>query len=249
VTALTIGIITAGDPACKRGLAVNLAASHVRRAGAHLCVVDADPCSRDVTTRLATAGSSPEDFAAHPSVSVCALDASDARNDPPLWVLASAGVGLTGRAFGAVLRELRTRFDVVVCDLACGPDRPDLMPSEWFAGLDWVLVAVTPQLGAVQAADRFAAQFDDALDRGDIARSVRLGVVTTGDEGSTELSLDAVGAMLGERVLASVPQLWGRAAPNVGFGAALGIGELDDAVCGLFERLAAPSELATSRAS
>jgi len=55
--------------------------------------------------------------------------------------------------------------------------------------------------------------------------------------------------MLGEPVLASVPQLWGRAAPNVGFGAALGIDELDDAVWALFERLRATATATSSRAS
>jgi hypothetical protein len=38
-------------------------------------------------------------------------------------------------------------------------------------------------------------------------------------------------------VIGSVRQLWGRAAPNLGFGAALGIDDLDDAVGTLFDRL------------
>jgi hypothetical protein len=37
--------------------------------------------------------------------------------------------------------------------------------------------------------------------------------------------------------LGSVRQLWGRSAPNLGFGAALGIDDLDDAVGSLFARL------------
>ena len=80
---------------------------------------------------------------------------------------------------------------------------------------------------------------------------MQLGVVTTGDEGSTDVAPEVVGKALGHPVLGSIPQLWGRRAPNLGFGAALGIAELDDAVGALFERIEGRSALdrATSRAS
>jgi hypothetical protein len=39
-----------------------------------------------------------------------------------------------------------------------------------------------------------------------------------------------------------IPQLWGRAVPNRGFGAALAIPELDDAVSELFESFRAGRE-------
>ena len=65
MTALTIGITTARDPACKRGLAVNIAASVARNAAgvARVCLVDADPLTLDVTTRLAVRGPCLQDFA------------------------------------------------------------------------------------------------------------------------------------------------------------------------------------------
>jgi len=252
VTALTIGITTARDPACKRGLAVNLAASLGRRAtpGTRVCVVDADPTSRDVTTRLAAAGSSLDACAARAQGSVPFLDRVDSVCDPPLWVLPRAGTeaGPAQRPLGDVVGALRTQFDLVVCDLACGPQSA-LVPSAQLVGLDWVLLAVTPRRASVEAAVCFLEQFGHARVLGDIAESVQLGVVTTGDETSTELSADAVSTMLGEPVLASVPQLWGRAAPNVGFGAALGIDELDDAVCALFERLRPAAAITSSRAT
>jgi hypothetical protein len=144
---------------------------------------------------------------------------------------------------------LRSRFDVVMCDLACGPAGRGVVQSDRVVGLDWILLAVTPERGAVEAAARFVDQFGDAGLRGDRGRSVRLGVVTTTDEGSTELSPEVVAAMLGETVLASVPQRWGRAVPNVGFGAALGIDELDDAVWLLWQRLRTAATALSSRAS
>jgi len=64
-------------------------------------------------------------------------------------------------------------------------------------------------------------------------------VVITGDEGSVDLTAEMVAETLDGPVLGCVPQLWGRSVPNLGFGAALGIAELDDAVDTLFERLGA----------
>ncbi|MGO9872419.1 MAG: hypothetical protein ACLPVY_01360 [Acidimicrobiia bacterium] len=254
MSALTIGITNARDPACKRGLAVNLAASRARSTAgsSHVCVVDADPFSRDVTTRLAVTGRAAEDVGGDPQVSVRGLDPRldtlDTVHDPPLWVLPNvAGVGPGDRTLGELLRKLRARFDVVVCDLAGGPG-PDREMSGRFDELDWLLVAVTPRIEPVEATARFLAQFEAARDCGDVCGSVRVGLVTTGDEASTELSSDEVARMLDAPVLASVRQLWGRAVPNVGFGAALGIGELDESVAALFERLAGSAELAISRA-
>jgi hypothetical protein len=63
---------------------------------------------------------------------------------------------------------------------------------------------------------------------------VQLAVVCTGDESSTVLSLSEVEVILEVAVAGRVPQLWGRAEPNRGFGAALAIPELDDAVYDLF---------------
>jgi hypothetical protein len=259
VSALTIGITTARDPACNRGLAVNLAASRARSTAGNLrvCVVDADPCSHDVTTRLALSGRTPEDVGGYPQVCVPGLDgpvdalvdALDTVLDPPLWVLPSgAEVGPAHPTLADLLRTLRTRFDLVVCDLAGGAGRRDREMSGPFDELDWLLVAVTPGIEPVEAAARFLAQFEAARDCGHICGSLRVGLVTTGDESSTELSSDEVADMLGVPVVGSVRQLWGRAVPNVGFGAALGIGELDDSVSALFERLADTSELAISRA-
>jgi hypothetical protein len=216
-------------------------------------VVDADPFSQDVTTRLAVMGRASEDVGGYPQAPVPGLDprldALDTVHDPPLWVLPSvAGVGLADRALGDLLGTLRAGFDVVVCDLAGRPAGPDREMSGRFDELDWLLVAATPRIEPVEAAARFLAQFEAARDCGQVCGSVRVGLVTTGDETSTELNSDEVAQMVGEPVLASVRQLWGRAIPNVGFGAALGIGELDDSVSALFERLAGTAELAISRA-
>ena len=49
MTALTVGVTTAKNSACKRGVATNIAASLARHsaASARVCVVDADPLVLD----------------------------------------------------------------------------------------------------------------------------------------------------------------------------------------------------------
>jgi hypothetical protein len=266
VAALTIGITSAGVPACKRGLAVNLAAIRARDTDGRerVCVVDADPRLLDVTTRLPVRGPRLEDFLdADMRADVRADREAGGRagslaavHEPPLWVLPSSGAGVASayRATAHALPLLRAEFDVVICDLVSGASGPTRVAGR-LEHLDWLLLAVTPDVEPVEAAARFLDHFDDARSRGEIADSVQLGIVTTGDEGSTDLSPEVVGNALGRPVVGSVRQLWGRSAPNPGFGAALGIAELDDAVRALFDRLLGQihggraSDPVTSRAS
>ena len=125
VPALTVGITTARNPACKRGIAVNLGASLARDAQRprRVCVVDADPLNLDVTTRLTVRGPVLEDFADRAMPDSSALGSV---HEPPLWVLpsAGAGVGLTRRASHHALHQLRRDFDVVICDMLGGPSGP-----------------------------------------------------------------------------------------------------------------------------
>jgi len=254
VAKLTIGITSAGAPACKRGLAVNLAAIRARdtEGRERVCVVDADPRLLDVTTRLPVRGPRLEDVLD----GTVRADSLAAVHEPPLWVLPSSGAGVASafRATAHALPLLRAEFDVVICDLVTGASGPTRVAGR-LEHLDWLLLAVTPDVEPVEAAARFIDHFDDARGRGEIADKVQLGIVTTGDEGSTDLSPEVVGNALGRPVVGSVRQLWGRSAPNPGFGAALGIDELDDAVRALFDQLVgqidsrrAPNPV-TSRAS
>jgi hypothetical protein len=249
VTALTVGITTACSPACKRGLALNLAAIRARALPEHrVCVVDADPRGLDVTTRLAVRGPFLEDYAER----FLPLEMLASVHEPPLRVLpsAGAGLGLAHRGATRALPHLRSAFDLVVCDLPSGAAETGRVFGR-LEDLDWLLVAVTPDVEPVEDAVRLFARIDDAVARGDIEPSVRIGVVTTGDESSIDLSPEVVGRALGRPVVGSVPQLWGRAAPNLGFGATLGIDELDDAVDALFARIDARSarDTASSRSS
>jgi len=215
-------------------VATNFAAGLARHSAvsARVCVVDADPLALDVTTRMAVAGPVLEDFAgrARPAAAQLACVGS-----PPMHVLPCGGgpVARLRLAADAALRELRDAFDVVVCDLPGGPSGPGRALGARLESLDWLVLAVTPERSAVGATSHFLEHFQTARDRGDIG-GVRLAVVCTGDESTVSLSLAEVERLLATPVAGRVPQMWGRAEPNRGFGPALAIPELDDAVYDLF---------------
>ncbi|MGQ0824916.1 MAG: hypothetical protein ACT4OX_07815 [Actinomycetota bacterium] len=237
-TSLTIGITTARAPECKRGVAVNVAASIARayEGEGGVCVVDADPLARDVTTRLPVRGVFLEDFADQIPPAVDRIGTLD---NPPLAVLGCAAEGLGRVRFAAdrAFPALRRAFDVVVCDLVGGPTGPGRVVGARLDVLDWLLLAVTPEPGAVAASQHFLEHFNTARQREVIEPDLQVGVLCTGDESSAELSFAEVGAALDAPVVGTVPQLWGRAEPNLGFGAALAIPELDDAVCDMLVML------------
>jgi MinD-like ATPase involved in chromosome partitioning or flagellar assembly len=229
VTALTVGITTARDPACKRGVATNFAASLARNSSisARVCVVDADPMTLDVSTRMGLHGPVLEDFArpAMPRVGQLARTFS-----PAMTVLPSDGAAVARLHYAAerALPELRRVFDVIVCDLPGGPSGPGSVLGSRLEQLDWLVLTVTPDPGAVAAAHHFLEHFETARTRGDVG-SVELAVVCTGDENSALLDRIDVETALGVRVAGRIPQLWGRSEPNMGFGPALAIPDLDDA--------------------
>ena len=234
VTALTVGVTTTRDPACKRGLATNIAASVARHAATaeRVCVVDADPLALDVSTRLGLAGPVLEDYAGPTPPTTAQL----ARLHSPNLTFVpcrGGGIGRVRLAVEHALPALRDAFDVVVCDLPGGPSGPPSAVGNRLETLDWLVLAVTPEPGSVHAAAHFLELFETARSRGDV-RGVELAVVATGDESCSELDRGEVDAMLGITTAARIPQFWGRAVPNLGFGPALAIPELDDAVYELF---------------
>ncbi len=237
VTALTVGVTTAKHPECKRGVATNVAAALSRHSAvsARVCLVDADPLTLDVTTRLAVAGPVLEDFARPSPPPIGRLGHL---TSPMMSVLPCGGgpIGKVRLAMERALPELRAGFDVVVCDLPVGPTGPGLAVGGRLDLLDWLVLAVTPTPTAVAAASHFLEHFRTAQDRGDVG-GVQLAVVCTGDESSADLHHQEIESMLGVVVTARVPQLWGRAEPNLGFGPALAIPEVDDAVYDLFVSL------------
>jgi cellulose biosynthesis protein BcsQ len=213
---------------------VNVAAALARHSAVsdRVCVVDADPLSLDVTTRLAVGGPTIEDFA---KPELPNLGRLGRLHSPAMAVVPSSG-GPAQRvrlAADRALPVLGDAFDVIVADLPGGPTGPGLVLGGRLDVLDWLVLAVTPERTAVAAAAHFLEHFETAKRRGDIS-DVQLAIVCTGDENSTTMSEHEVADQLDAAVAGRIPQLWGRAAPNKGFGPALAIPELDDAVYDVF---------------
>jgi hypothetical protein len=245
VPAFTVGVTAARFEACKRGIAANYAAIVARGGDASVCVVDADPRSCDVGTRLSVQSPALRRFA---NTYLAADDPQPAPRcltrlaHPPLHVL-PIEPGYVDRpyvsAYGAAMAAVRRAFEIVVVDLPVGAARPGpTLDGRLVDQVDMLVLAVTPDRPAVAATLRYLELFATAQERGEIAPHVRVACVLTGDEGSTMLDPDDVEELLGDAVVARIPQLWGRALPNVGFGPTLGFGFLERAVDDLHELLA-----------
>jgi MinD-like ATPase involved in chromosome partitioning or flagellar assembly len=237
VPAFTLGVTSARFEACKRGVAANYAAMVARHEAGSVCVLDADPRSCDVGTRLAVSGTSMHRFAA-PKLQgeVEKLDARTlpALEFPPLYVLPAepAFVDLDYRlSYDAVVSAAREAFDVVVVDMPVGAGRPGpTLDGRLVDRLDGLLLTVTPDRAAVAATLRHLELFAEAHQRGAIAAHVFIAVAITGDEGSSVLDPDDVAEVLGDAWVGNIPQLWGRALPNEGFGPTLGVDFLEEEI-------------------
>jgi cellulose biosynthesis protein BcsQ len=235
MAALTIGVTSARFEACTRGFAANYAAALAADEQQSVCVVDADPRSCDVGTRLGVVGPTMRRFTA-PKLRG-EVERLDARKlacmaYPSLRVLPiePAFVDLDYRAaYDAAITAVREAFDVVVVDLPVGAGRPGpTLDGRMVDRLDVLLVAVTPDRAALAATLRHLELFAEAHTRGAIAPHVSARVVITGDEASTVLGPDEVTDQLGDAYAGHVPQLWGRALPNLGFGPTLGVTFLEE---------------------
>ena len=204
--------------------------------GARVCVVDADPLTLDVTTRLAVRG--PHARGLRRDVGAPTLVGAGARCTSRRCgccrARARASASRTGRCergAAAAARRLRRR------DLRprrAVPSGPARVVGGRLDQLDWLLLAVTPEVEPVEAAARFVEQFaDGAATAGDVAESVRrrrrdhrrrgLDRSLEPDEVAPS-ALGRPGGRVGAASSGAGP------CPTSGFGAALGIAELDDAV-------------------
>jgi Mrp family chromosome partitioning ATPase len=233
VSAFTVGITSARFEACKRGVAANYAAVLACDEAQTVCLVDADPRSCDVGTRLASGGVTLNRWAA-----ACRDERASGlpRRDlqrlayPPLFVLPVEPMSVNGdstEAHDIALPVLRDAFDVVVVDLPVGAGRPGpTLDARLVDHFDALIVTVTPDRAALAATLRYLELFAAAVERGAVADHVDIAVVITGDEGSVRLDPDDVADCLGG-VTGRLHQLWGRALPNRGFGPTLGIVSLE----------------------
>ncbi len=206
-----IGITSARSGDWKRGVAANVAARIAADGGVSVVVVDADPIGRDVGDRLGV-----ETFA-------CV-------EWPPLTVVpATADVDL--RTARARIAWAASTHDLVVVDLPLGAGAPGpTLDADLLGPFDRVVAATDLSEHALCATARWVNLVATAQRNGSISDRVELVVAVVGETiGSASARLE-VAATLGVPVVAGVPQYWGRARPNLGFGPTLGFAELDDAL-------------------
>jgi hypothetical protein len=243
VSAFTVGITSARFEACKRGVAANYAAVLARDEAQSVCVVDADPRSCDVGTRLAAGGVTLNRYAAarrNGKATGSPQRQLQRLAYPPLYVLPVEPMYVDAdytELYDAAFPALRDAFDLVVVDLPVGAGRPGpTLDARLVDHFDALIVTVTPDRAALAATLRHLELFAAAVERGAVAEHVDLAVVITGDEGSVRLDPDEVADMLGG-VTGRIKQLWGRALPNRGFGPTLGIVSLEAEIHGIHEQL------------
>jgi hypothetical protein len=154
VAAFTVGVTAARFEACKRGFAANYAAILARHEMPSVCVVDADPRSCDIGTRLAVHGPAMRRFA---DKYVAGPTPTPARRAlchlayPSLHVL-PVEPGYVDvdylRAYNAAMAAVRNEFDVVVVDLPVGAGRPGpTLDQRVVDHVDVLVLAVTPGFG------------------------------------------------------------------------------------------------------
>jgi MinD-like ATPase involved in chromosome partitioning or flagellar assembly len=231
---VTVVGVTAVSPACKRGLAANLASFCALHEGTEIVAVDCDPVSADLGPRLAVEGPTLDRVAAlSGGVAPSALMAVLGRAlYPPVRVLpVTEGVCLTPESAersASVLRRLAGRATTLVVDLPAAPpgDREAALAlGVLLEPVEHVIVAVTPDPAVVDAAHALVRRLQS---EGRGRRTVSVAV--TGDEGSECLDPDACALTFEAFGVTVVHQWWGRSAPNFGFGPTLGLAESDRAL-------------------
>jgi MinD-like ATPase involved in chromosome partitioning or flagellar assembly len=221
-TACTIAVTAPRLLTCKRGVASHIAASLALTSSTEsVCVVDVDIESRDVGTRFgvqspllldiaSTLGSATVRTPIEQRVTRTASGVAVLPTRPP----AAALLPQFESKAPAVVRALRSAFDVLVIDAPVG-----LGEAPWHADIlrsvDVLLVAVTADASALGSALRYLHSLASARNRGVLASTFATHVVLTGaDDGSRTIDdVDIARKLQGISVLGSIPQLWGRQRP------------------------------------
>jgi hypothetical protein len=235
MSAIVIGVTAPLQPACKRGIAANIAATINRLTTANfkVCIIDADSREQDVTNRFAASGPTAESFM-HTTPEPAQLSTYKAST---LCVVPNGRGGMKKVLQGtaAAIEALRDEFDVIVCDL------PSLKPADRHVStllsslLDLLVVTVTPTVACARKLGTALATTNVALTH--IEGPFERVIICTGHENECDLSIEEVETLFREPVLTRVPQLWGRRTPNIGFGPAPSHPELDDAVVPVLDRV------------
>lgn len=208
---IVVGVTTARSPDWKRGVAANVAARLAADDIASVAVVDGDPRSRDVGDRL--------------GITV------RGRLEWPDLTVVPMNVSTTPAMTAAHIGTLADRFDIVVVDLPAGAGAPGpVLESGLLDRVDRLVVTTELSVAALRTTRRWAELVNWAKTAGHLRHVVEVVAAVCDEETVDDPARIRLATTLGLPVVASVPQWWGRAAPNLGFGPTLGFPALDQAL-------------------
>jgi Mrp family chromosome partitioning ATPase len=208
---IVLGFTTARSLDWKRGVAANVAARLAADGVARVAVVDADPRSCDVGDRL---GMTVRGRLEWPDLTVVPLSVS-------------AKPAMTA----GHIRSLADRFDIVVVDLPAGAGAPGpVLESGLLERVDRLVVMTELSVAALRSTRRWAELVSWAKNAGHVQHDVEVVAAVCDEEVADDGARSRLATTLGLPVVASVPQLWGRIPPNLGFGPTLGFPVLDQAL-------------------
>lgn len=206
-----VGITTARSLDWKRGVAANVAARLSADGISRVAVIDADPRSRDVGDRL--------------GITV------RGRLEWPELTVVPINVSTTPAMTDGHIRSLEERFDIVVVDLPAGAGAPGpALDSGLLGRLDRLVVMTELSVAAVRSTRRWAELVRWGKTAGHLPHAVEVVAAVCDEAIVDDPARIRLATTLCLPVVASVPQWWGRTAPNLGFGPTLGFPVLDQAL-------------------
>ncbi len=216
--AFVVGITSARSGDWKRGVAANVAARLAADADIdagprrrRVAVVDVDAADCDVGDRLGMAVRGSLEW--------------------PRLTVVPAARDLTLPAARRRVDVVAADHDVVVVDLPRGAGVPGpALEAGLLDRFDRLVVALELTPDAVRRTARWVELVARAKVHGHLPGQLSVVAVVVGENVGDRADRRATADAVGVPVVAGIPQLWGRAAPNLGFGPTLGFDVLDDAL-------------------
>lgn len=227
----TIGITASRSAAAKRGVAANLAAvAALDDRWGRVAVVDTDPASCDVGDRFGTLRTRRLEW-------------------PPLTAVPCSPAIRADRADARVVAA-QTDHDLVVIDLPLRAGGPGpALDSGLIDRLDRLVVVTDGSAADLDATRRHLELLAELTRRGRLEARLAVEIVVTGPDAADEPTRGDLARRLDVAAVAAVPQWWGSAPANFGFGPTLGFPALDAALLVLVADLAVGARPARRLAS
>ncbi len=211
----TIGITASRSASAKRGVAANLAAvAALDERWGCVAVVDTDPASCDVGDRFGTL--------------------RPRRLEWPRLTAVPCSPAIRADRAQARIVAAQADHDLVVIDLPLRAGGPGpALDSGLVDRLDRLVVVTDGSVDDLDATRRHLGLLAELTRRGRLDARLTVEIAVTGPDAADEATRGDVARRVGVATVAAVPQWWGSAPANFGFGPTLGFPALDAALLAL----------------